>query len=1294
MGARICLIVLAFAGWSASGIADPGTSLEYPVDGCPAEVITSSLYDTTGCVSFGVRFTDIDVPQVDDDIDLIYSNYLRPDVTPPPGFIQYGPYPYMTPENINSCLRSLDFDKSQNEFHKSWNDFELLYNYFHGEDSQKYYGSFGGPNMRFFANDSLNITLDDRNHVDIYFKHPYEGGDDIFPHSPPDPAEDGDPAVCHEYKDNSIQATAGFRGHRDPSNPLAVLMFPDPLWFLGQKHTNVRLSHELQHLIFSSRSAVTPSVNQELNSVAAEYLVRGPDLDPDRPIFNNVYDMSLFSGKPYGHLYLWSAYLMQQFVGDTTVVEDDLFYRWLRTRDAAGKLNNYMLGLARALDSNDYSGLGGSGARPGDERLRAVFHNYSIAKWLNNPSPSFYLGRYGFSRGLIPSAVPLFDNTYNPKDKRTALEVPPRFVVTQAQIAADLDTLTHRWCFLDVNQGGSNISRLTCDSIAVYPYSADYIQFDADPYFATNGKENTFRFQMAWLPDSLPGLSKAGNSLRVSAITYPVRSDSLYLYGTTATRVVDGCVDLATGTLRIGIPGFGTSVKSVVVVIDLADQRPESSFVNVLDRRLYYDYSFGVDTLSGEALVLDAAGHRESPLGPDLLSWTDAQGKGMSGYVIQRAIGTTNGFAPYDSCGCGVNARSETIPGSGEVYYYRVVSRTNPLWVSNVVSPGGHVMQSHTIAGSFFLSGDLTVDVGKTLTVAPGARVKVYVADSQRAGADTSKAEVIVNGSINAIGTAADSVTWESGRVPPGPGDWRGMIINSPGASSQLAYNNIRHGYHGLQVVNAQPNYAFKISHTRIQHSQFYGLYVQGGYPEVNYSVLEQNHGAEIAVVNSASPKIEHCVLRYVPGLGAGAVDDGAVYATGGTGTLRWSSITGVGTGLYCVNASPWLRGVASSPDSMMYGRNSITEFVNYGVRAIDASPNLGQGAGDATQYFSGHNNIFTTTAPTAPFVSYSGSGQIKARWNYWGASPPDPSRFLGSIDGPSTAYLTTFETPAGPGFNPVVALVNTDRALEEAWGMEYAQDFDDAAQKYSEIIAGHPEDPAASDALVRLMAMRIRNGRAADEVSRISGLASGNQSTFLARTAKRLAPQVLAAAGDRASARTAYEELLSDSQFDRKGVLFELAVTEGMLFRDASRAQAALAELRRCCTDPGLLRHAQAMIGDLVGNQINASNGAAVRVEDVVRPIFALEQCAPNPMNPSTHIGYSTPLGGRVTLRIFDVQGRLVRTLFDGRTTPGPHEVYWEGRSDNGNAVSSGVYYYRLENAGHSLVRKIIVVR
>jgi flagellar hook assembly protein FlgD len=66
----------------------------------------------------------------------------------------------------------------------------------------------------------------------------------------------------------------------------------------------------------------------------------------------------------------------------------------------------------------------------------------------------------------------------------------------------------------------------------------------------------------------------------------------------------------------------------------------------------------------------------------------------------------------------------------------------------------------------------------------------------------------------------------------------------------------------------------------------------------------------------------------------------------------------------------------------------------------------------------------------------------------------------------------------------------------------------------------------------------------------------------------------------------------------------------------------------------------------------------------------------------------------GLVTVRIYDVSGRLVRTLFSGVKDAGRYSLAWNGANDRGAEVASGIYFYKMEANGFNLTRKMVMLR
>jgi hypothetical protein len=84
----------------------------------------------------------------------------------------------------------------------------------------------------------------------------------------------------------------------------------------------------------------------------------------------------------------------------------------------------------------------------------------------------------------------------------------------------------------------------------------------------------------------------------------------------------------------------------------------------------------------------------------------------------------------------------------------------------------------------------------------------------------------------------------------------------------------------------------------------------------------------------------------------------------------------------------------------------------------------------------------------------------------------------------------------------------------------------------------------------------------------------------------------------------------------------------------------------------------------------------------------------SPNPFNPETKVSYSLKSAGNTTVRIYSLEGRLVRTLHDGYATAGTHEVRWNGMDNAGRAVTTGVYFLSVKSLGTQAVSKLHLLK
>jgi hypothetical protein len=110
----------------------------------------------------------------------------------------------------------------------------------------------------------------------------------------------------------------------------------------------------------------------------------------------------------------------------------------------------------------------------------------------------------------------------------------------------------------------------------------------------------------------------------------------------------------------------------------------------------------------------------------------------------------------------------------------------------------------------------------------------------------------------------------------------------------------------------------------------------------------------------------------------------------------------------------------------------------------------------------------------------------------------------------------------------------------------------------------------------------------------------------------------------------------------------------------------------------------------------VNAVVDAIISVvkDDKLPSTYRLKQNFPNPFNPQTEIGYDLPERSNVTLEVYNMLGQKIKTLVNEPQSAGYYHMNWDGRTDMGNLVGSGVYFYRIQANNFSKVRKMILVR
>lgn len=130
---------------------------------------------------------------------------------------------------------------------------------------------------------------------------------------------------------------------------------------------------------------------------------------------------------------------------------------------------------------------------------------------------------------------------------------------------------------------------------------------------------------------------------------------------------------------------------------------------------------------------------------------------------------------------------------------------------------------------------------------------------------------------------------------------------------------------------------------------------------------------------------------------------------------------------------------------------------------------------------------------------------------------------------------------------------------------------------------------------------------------------------------------------------------------------------------------------------DEGTVYYFAVKAKDERGNWSKISNVVAITpavdANGVEHWRLAFSEAVPSPARSATRFALSLPARGTVTIEALDVSGRRVRTLQNGPMGAGPHEIEWNLRDDEGQALKPGIYFVRAQAGGQTFKRRVAVV-
>ena len=110
--------------------------------------------------------------------------------------------------------------------------------------------------------------------------------------------------------------------------------------------------------------------------------------------------------------------------------------------------------------------------------------------------------------------------------------------------------------------------------------------------------------------------------------------------------------------------------------------------------------------------------------------------------------------------------------------------------------------------------------------------------------------------------------------------------------------------------------------------------------------------------------------------------------------------------------------------------------------------------------------------------------------------------------------------------------------------------------------------------------------------------------------------------------------------------------------------------------------------------SEATVSDIVTENAQEDVAPLTTINGNYPNPFNPETQISFQISKRSYVTMNVFNLKGQLVKSLVNENLKSGSHTITWNGNDDNGRAVASGIYFFRLSNDGVNKIHKCTLMK
>ena len=582
---------------------------------------------------------------------------------------------------------------------------------------------------------------------------------------------------------------------------------------------------------------------------------------------------------------------------------------------------------------------------------------------------------------------------------------------------------------------------------------------------------------------------------------------------------------------------------------------------------------------------------------------------------------------------------------------------------------GGHILENKVLLNLLnYFFWDVYVDAGKTLTIDKPLYFK-------------NNCKIYVNGRLDVLGSSnVNHVLLDRfGTV----GSWGGITYNS-GSSGTIQYSTIQNALTAITCNSTLPTISDNIIQSN--NTGIYVLNVSTPTNQISNNTIQNNSSRGISLY-SASPKIYNNFISSNGMYGISGYSS-SPYLMGNT--ISGHSSNGLNLTYYSsAKLVPWnAYGYYWSA-----GHNKIQSNSGDGINASYWS-NLYLGSSP----YGGYNSI---NGNTNKELSASYNCNIMAEINWWGADPPNVNEFYANqstIDYspalPSDPNQTQGTVRRANGSSNLSQEINVPSDLENAHKLQLDGKFDEAIAVYDSYINANSTDSKSAYALVRI-----------DECYKLSGKegavayldntikTKANKNNELDAVSLELKNQYLIQEKKYEEVVNNFNELAKKFKSNKdveKHSLYNAGYVYLTYLNDYKNAANKFAELATKYPYDELVSESKYLLGNLdANNQQKLATPNIIQSDLSVPTDYALDQNYPNPFNPATTITYQLPKSGSVTLKIYDMLGKEVKTLVNEQKEMGKYTVQFDASS-----LASGMYVYQLRVNDYTSTKKMLLLK